>query len=160
MVKNSDKTYGQLIVEAKMKTDKQEVGETVSELSKYFIRLVEEICQQQAERCIERGFRLSKYYIWIGLRKSDLTANALHIIPTIRVSRPTPDHTIFKDSILWSVTDMNKIKYEWNVIADELANYILNNKPRFDVQTILQAIKQKTNKIDKIEDYIINDKLM
>lgn len=156
MKNKRDKTYGQMIIEARQKTDRQEVGETVSELAKYFKNLIEEICNLQAEKCLEKGFTIDKYYIWIGLRKDDLTANALHIIPVVRKTRPIPDHTIFKDHMLWSVHDMNRVVFEWNVMSPELTEYIVHNKPKFETQTVQQAIKQKTNKIDKIEDYMEN----
>lgn len=160
MVKNSNKTYGQHILDARKKVDKQEVGDTLNELLKYFKNLIDEICNQQAEVCMQKGFDLKKYYIWIGLRKSALTSNALHIFPIVRYTRPIPDNIIFKDHMLWTVKNMNMVVFEWNHVSNELANYIVNNKPTFEDQTTQMAERQQKGKIDRIEDYIIDGKLM
>jgi hypothetical protein len=159
MVKNSKLTYGQNIIKAREQTDRQEVGETLHALLKYFKNLLEDICNEQAEMCLRKGFDLKKYYIWIGLRKDSLAANVLHISPLVRYTRPIPDDEIFKDHFLWSVTNMNQVVFEWNHIGNELANYIIHNKPSFEIDTVSNAIKQQTGKIDKIEDYVIDGKL-
>ena len=157
MVKNSDKTYGQLIQEARQMTDRQEVGDTVRELLKYFKNLIDETCQQQAENCMSKGFTLPKYYIWIRLRKDDLTSNALHILPQARVTRPTKDQA--KDHFLWSVTNLNQIKYEWSVISNELANFIIANKHQFHPHTVAMTESQLSGKIEPINEYLVNGKL-
>ena len=140
--------------EARQMTDKQEVGDTTNELLKYLKDLVNECVNQQAEKCLEKDFTLKKYYVWIIFRKDGLSANNIHFLPQTRVTRPFKSQA--KDHILWSVTNMNEIKYEWNVISDELANYIIHNKPKFHDQTVKMAENQLKNKIEKIENYVLD----
>lgn len=154
MVKNSNKTYGELMLEARSKTDRQEVGETLQVLLKHLENLIDEAVNLQAEK----GKFYKKYYIWIRFRKEPYANNALHIYPQCRLTRPSPYQD--EDHILWSVTNMNEIKYEWNVMSEEMTAFVLANKPKFHEQTVAMAKSYKEDKIDKIEDYMIGDKVI
>ena len=67
MVKNSDKTYGDLMLEARAKSGIQEVGETVEPCMGKFKAIIEEAVQKNYEKGV-RG----KYYIHIWLQKEPL----------------------------------------------------------------------------------------
>lgn len=153
MVKCSDKTYGQLMLEASQLTERQEVGETNEALMKQLKGIIEEAVNLQAEK----GKFYKQYYIWIRFRKEPYTANALHLYPMCRLTRPSPYQD--KDHILWSVTNMNEVKFEWNVMSDELTNYVLANKPMFHDHTVAMAKAYKEDKLEKLDDYLVDGKI-
>lgn len=153
MVVNSDKTYGEHMEKARTITDRQEVGETLEALLKQLKSMIEESVNQQAEICMKKGFNLPKYYIWYRFRKEPYANNTIHIYPMHRTTRPSPYQD--KDHILWSVTNLNEVKYEWNVMSDEVTNYVLANKPKFHDQTVQMAQAYKQDKLEKLSDYIV-----
>lgn len=158
MVKNSDKTYGQLILEAKQKTDKQEIGETSQPIAKQLENFVNETVQKQAEACFDKGFTLDKYYIHISIIKDPWSPNVLKIVPhPIRQTRPSPYQK--EDHYLWSVTNMNHIQFEWCIPSKEILTYILKHPNEFDMNYVRMLKKYCEDKIDRIEDYMIKGKL-
>jgi len=64
MVKNSTKTYGELMLIARDKTDKQEVGETSEALMNDFKKIIEQAVQGNYDKGIK-----GKYYIHIWVTK-------------------------------------------------------------------------------------------
>ncbi len=158
MVKNSKLTYGQLIHQAHGLTDKQEIGETVQPIMKQLEDFVNETVQKQAEACMAKGFTLDKYYIHIAIMKDPHTPNCLKIVPyPIRRTRPSPYQQ--QDHYLWSVTNMNQIQFEWCIPSKEILTYILKHPNEFDQEYIRMLHKYCKDKIDKIEDYMIDGKL-
>lgn len=165
MVKGSDKTYGQLILEAQTKTGRQEVGETVEPLMQHLQNIIEDIVNKQYERCMEKSFDLPKYYIHIFIVKDPLASqgmgaqNVLRIRrPHCRVTRPSPYQE--EDHYLWSVENYSNVKFEWCIPQKETVKYILDHPNEFDKDYVAMLRKYCEDKLDKIEDYVINDKII
>lgn len=158
MVRNSDKTYGQLMQQAREITERQEVGETLQALNTHFKKYIDEWVQQQAEVCMKKGFKLPKYYIWVRLRGEPYANNATHIYPMLRVTRPSPHQD--PEHILWSVTNLNEVKFEWNKMSAGMTNYVLANPDKFHEQTVGIAKSIKDDKLEKTDDYLVNGKLI
>lgn len=152
MVKNSDKTYGQLMQEARTMTGKQEVGETVPAIMDKLKSIIEECVNLESER----GTR-GRYYIHIWVQKEPYAQNALRIYPQCRRTRPSPYQG--HDHYLWSVENGGKVTFEWCIPNKETLNYILANPGKFDVNYVRMLRKYCADKIDKIEDYQINGKI-
>ena len=164
MVKNSTQTYGQLILEAQTKTDRQDVGETLEPILKQLKGIIEECVQLQAEACNKGGFYLPKYYIHIFIVKDPQAyhgqeaPNVLRIRkPHCRVTRPSPYQD--EDHYLWSVTNYDHIKFEWCIPSHEVMQYILKNPNQFDVNYVRMLRQYASDKIDRIEDYMIDGKI-
>lgn len=152
MVKNSDKTYGELMQEARAKTDHQEVGETTPQIMQKFKDIIEEAVQKNYEKGV-RG----KYYIHIWVQKEPYTQNALHIYPQCRRTRPSPYQG--NDHYLWSVEDGGIVKFEWCIPKKEVLSYILKNPHEFDKEYVAMLRKYAQDKLEKIEDYLVNGKI-
>lgn len=164
MVQNSIKTYGELLLEAQTKTDRQEVGETLEPILKQLQNIIEEIVQLQAESAMKGGFYLPKYYIHIFIVKDPLGANGMEAPNTLRIRKPhcrvtRPSPYQEEDHFLWSVTNLNDVKFEWCIPSKEIVQYVLSNPGKFHRDYVVMLRKYCEDKIDKIEDYMINGKV-
>lgn len=153
MVKGSDKTYGELMLEARAKTDRQEVGETSEALMSQFKDIIEDAVQKN----YEKGTK-GKYYIHIWIQKEPYAQNSLHIYPQCRRTRPSPYQG--HDHYLWSVEDGGKVTFEWCIPKKEILTYILNNPHEFDSEYVRMLRKYSLDRLEKIEDYIVGDKVI
>lgn len=153
MVKNSDKTYGQLMQEAAALTDRQEVGETNEALMNQFNKIIEEAVQGNFDKGIK-----GKYYIHIWLQKEPYAQNAIRIYPQCRRTRPSPYQG--EDHYLWSVEDGGKVTFEWCIPKKEVVRYILANPNKFDPGYVLMLRKYTQDKIEKLSDYLVDGKIM
>ena len=135
-----------------------EVGEILQAALPKFKAHIESIVQQQYDMCMKKGFDLKKYYIWILYYKNNHT-NKLVFRPAIcRVTRPSPYQD--EDMFLWSVTDYDHVKFEYAIPKKETLNYILANPDKFDKEHVKMLQRYCNDKIDKIEDYIIQGKIV
>jgi hypothetical protein len=153
MVANSSKTYGELMLEARAKNDYQEVGETVTPLMEKFKGIIEEAVQKNYENGVT-----GKYYIHIWVQKEPYAQNALHIYPMCRRTRPSPYQG--DDHYLWSVMDGGEVKFEWCIPKKEVLAYILKNPQEFDVNYVRMLKSYCKDKLEKIEDYMVGDKVI
>jgi len=153
MVKNSTKTYGEFMLEARAKNDRQEVGETVGPLMSRFNEIIEDAVQKNCEKGV-RG----KYYIHIWIQKEPYAQNSLHIYPQCRRTRPSPYQG--NDHYLWSVEDGGRVTFEWCIPKKEVVNYILKNPNEFDVDYVRMLRKYCSDKLENIEDYLVKDKIL
>lgn len=153
MVKNSSKTYGELMLDARKQTDRQEVGETTEALMDQFKRIIEEAVQANYEKGVT-----GKYYIHIWVNKEPYAQNTLHIYPQCRRTRPSPYQG--HDHYLWSVEDGGKVTFEWCIPKRQILQYILDNPHKFDVKYVQMLRKYMSDKLEKIEDYLIKDKIL
>lgn len=153
MVRNSDKTYGEIILDARSKTDYQEVGETTEALMPKFKSIIEDAVQKTYEQGIQ-----GKYYIHIWVQKDPYTQNALHIYPQVRRTRPSPYQG--NDHYLWSVTDQCNVKFEWCIPKKEVLSYILANPKEFDVDYVKMLRKYSLDTLEKEDDYLVEGKLV
>ena len=151
MVKNSEKTYGELMLEAREKNDKQEVGETSSAIMDKFKSIIEEAVQKNYEKGV-RG----KYYIHIWVQKEPYAQNALHIYPQCRRTRPSPYQG--HDHYLWSVQDGGKVTFEWCIPKKEVLTYILKHPNEFDSNYVTMLRRYATDKLEHISDYLVKGK--
>lgn len=166
MVKDSNKTYGELILEAqKMTSGIQEVGETVGPIMLQLKGIIEQCVQMQYEKCQEKGFHLPKYYIHIFIVKDPLASQGMgvHNIlrirkPHLRVTRPSPYQE--EDHYLWSVENYDHVKFEWCIPSKEILSYILAHEHEFDKDYVIMLKRFMHDKIEKIEDYLVNDKII
>lgn len=152
MVKNSDKTYGQLMQEAASLTDHQEVGETLEAVTTRFKDIIEEAVQKNFENGIT-----GKYYIHIWVQKEPYAQNALRIYPQCRRTRPSPYQG--NDHYLWSVEDGGKVTFEWCIPKKEVLAYILKNPQQFDVNYVRMLKKYSEDKLEKVDDYFVEGKI-
>ena len=151
MVQNSDKTYGQLMVEAREMTGHQEVGETLQPLLEKFKNIIEDAVQANHDKGVT-----GKYYIHIIVRKEPYTANALHIYPMCRRTRPSPYQN--EEHFLWSVEE-GKITPEWNIPCRGTLKYILANPHNFDPQYVFQLKQYVKDTLEKESDYLVQGEL-
>lgn len=166
MVKGSDKTYGQLILQAQtMENNGQQVGETLVPVMKKLQNIVEEIVQLQYEVCLKKGFHLKKYYIHIFIVKDPLAAqgmgapNVLRIRkPQVRVTRPSPHQE--EDHYLWSVENYDNIKFEWCIPSKEEVWNILANPTMYPTSYVDMLRRYATDKLEKLEDYVVDGKVI
>lgn len=152
MVKNSDKTYGDLMLEARAKTDYQEVGETVNPLMGKFKEIIEESVQKNHDNGVK-----GRYYIHIWVTKEPYAQNSLHIYPQCRRSRPSPYQG--NDHYLWSVDDGGLVKFEWCIPKKEVLTYILANPHEFDKDYVSMLRRYAHDKLENISDYVVGDKI-
>jgi len=153
MVQNSNKTYGELMLEARSLTDRQEVGETVEPLMARFKDIIEEAVQKNYDNGVT-----GKYYIHIWVQKEPYANNTLHIYPQCRRTRPSPYQG--DDHYLWSVEDGGKVTFEWCIPKKETLSYILKHPHEFDVNYVRMLKKYCADKLEKIEDYMVGDKII
>ena len=165
MVKGSDRTYGQLLLDSqKLVSDGQSVGDTVAPMMQQLNNVIEQVVQMQYEQCQKLNFHLPKYYIHIFIVKDPLASQGMGVNnilrirkPHVRLTRPSPYQE--EDHYLWSVTNYDKIKFEWCIPTEEIVVYILANPHEFD-KSYVQMLRDFCNdKIDKIEDYVIDGKI-
>lgn len=153
MVKGSDKTYGELMQEAASMTGKQEVGETVEPIMARFKSIIEEAVQKN----FEKGVR-GRYYIHIWIQKEPYAQNAMRIYPQCRRTRPSPYQG--HDHYLWSVDDGGIVNFEWCIPKKEIVQYILKNPHEFDKNYVRMLKKYCEDKLEKLEDYLVGDKII
>ena len=153
MVKNSTKTYGELMLIARDKTDKQEVGETSEALMNDFKKIIEQAVQGNYDKGIK-----GKYYIHIWVTKEPYAQNTLHIYPQCRRTRPSPYQG--NDHYLWSVEDVGIVNFEWCIPKKEVLTYILKNPNEFDRDYVAMLQKFTKDKLEKLEDYVVDGKVI
>jgi hypothetical protein len=146
VVKGSDKSYGQLMLEAAAKSDHQEVGETSEALMQRFKDIIEDAVQKNYDRGI-RG----RYYIHIWLQKEPYAQNAIRIYPQCRRTRPSPYQG--HDHYLWSVDDGGLVNFQWCIPKKEIVKYILSHPNEFDKDYVIMLKKYCQDKIEKLDDY-------
>lgn len=164
MLDNTDKSYAQLLADAASMTDKTEVGDIHPQLMQKLKETLEECVQKQAEVCYEKDIKLPKYYIHIFITKEEHAAkvygapNVIRIRkPHCRITRPSPYQD--EDHYLWSVTNLNEVKFEWCIPKKEVVQYILKHPYEFDVSYV-RMLKQYTNdKLEKLDDYLVDGKI-
>ncbi len=152
MVQGSDKTYGQLMQEAAAMTGKQEVGETVEPVMERFKLIIEDAVQKNYEKGIT-----GKYYIHIWVQKEPYAQNALRIYPQCRRTRPSPYQG--NDHYLWSVEDGGKVTFEWCIPKREVLTYILKNPHEFDINYVRMLKKYSKDKLEKLDNYLVQGKI-
>jgi hypothetical protein len=153
MVRGSDKTYGEHMLKAREQTDRFEMGE----LQPYIEERVKNIIEKAVQKQAEAGKFYPKYYVWLRFRKEPYTSNAIHIYPQCRITRPSPYQD--PNHSLWMVEHMNKITPQWSVMDRGMREYVLKNPNQFDKHTVQQAIDYKKDRLEKIEDYLVDGKI-
>jgi hypothetical protein len=150
MVKNSDKTYGQLMLEAASIKEHQEVGEIMPDLMEKFKNIIEECVQGNYDKGIK-----GKYYIHIWVQKEPYANNTLHIYPQCRRTRPSPYQG--NDHYLWSVEDGGQVNFEWCIPKKEVLAYILANPHEFDINYVRMLKSYCKDTLENPQDYIVKD---
>ena len=153
MVKGSDLTYGQLMQQAALMTDRQEVGETLEPVLERFKLIIEDAVQKNYENGVT-----GKYYIHIWVQKEPYAQNALRIYPQCRRTRPSPYQG--DDHYLWSVMDGGQVNFEWCIPKKEVLAHILKNPQEFDANYVRMLKRYCQDKLEKIEDYMVGDKVI
>ena len=149
---SEDRNYGNLVAKAQAMTGFQEVGETINPLMKRLRDCIEECAQKE----YDRGTR-GKYYIHIWIRKDPHAMNILRIFPQCRRTRPSPYQDY--DHYLWSIDDGGICKFEWCIPDKGCLKYILDNPTKFDSQYIAMLRRYCEDKLEKIDDYLVKDKI-
>lgn len=164
-MQNSDKTYGQLLLEAQKLTEAPQVGECLEVTLGQLKGIIEQVVQKQWEVCEKKGFRLKKYYIHIFIIKDPLASqgmgvnNVLRIRkPQARTTRPSPYQE--EDHYLWSVTDMDRVKFEWCIPQKQVISYILANPQEFDADYVRMLRRYVSDKLETLDDYVVDGKVI
>lgn len=165
MLQDSGQSYVQLMKQAAQLTDdSMEVGDILPDFSAKLKATIEDCVQKQYDMCQEKGFTLPKYYIHIFITKEEHAAkiygapNVMRIRkPHCRVTRPSPYQE--DDHYLWSVTNMNEIKFEWCIPKKEVIGYILKHPEEFDKDYVRMLRLYTEDKLERIEDYLIDGKI-
>lgn len=152
MVRNSDLSYGEVRLKARNMTDHQEIGETMPPVLKQFKAIIDDAIQKQYDAGIS-----GKFYVHLFVRKEDDIANSLHIFAQNRITRPSPYQQ--EDHYLWSVYN-GEAKFEWCIPSKEILGYILANPYEFDPSYVRMLQNFCSDKIERIEDYFVNGKVM
>jgi hypothetical protein len=137
--------------------DTPEVGEILQAAMPKLKAHFNDICQQQYDMCMKKGFHLKKYYIWILYYKNNHTGKLVLRPAICRSTRPSPYQD--EDMLLWSVTNYDHIKFEWAIPKKETLNYILANPDKFDKDHVKMLRDYCNDKIDRIEHYSSNGKV-
>ena len=137
---------------ARSQTGYQEVGETLEALMTQMKGIIEDAVQKEYEAGI-RG----KYYIHIWLQKDPYASNSLHIYPQCRRTRPSPYQG--HDHYLWSVEDGGKVTFLWCIPNKETLMFILNNPGKFDHNYVRMLRNYCSDKIEQLEDYLVDGKI-
>ena len=161
-MRGSEKSYGELLLEAQKQTGYQQVGETVEPIMRQLKDILEQIVQMQYDACMKGGFDLPQYYVHIFIVKDPLasqgmeTHNVLRIRkPHIRVTRPSPYQD--EDHYLWKVTNYDKIEFQWCIPQKEVVAHILSHPNDFDKSYVSMLRKYTQDRIEKLSDYQLSD---
>jgi hypothetical protein len=152
MVKGSTKTYGELMLEARSYTDRQDIGETNEAVMKRFQDIIEDAVQKNYEKGVT-----GKYYIHIWVQKEPYANNTLHIYPQCRRTRPSPYQG--NDHYLWSVEDGGKVTFEWCIPRKEVLQFVLKHPHQFDKNYVIMLKKYCADKMEKLSDYMVDNKI-
>ena len=134
-------------------TDRQEVGETLEPVLERFKLIIEDAVQKNYDNGVT-----GKYYIHIWVQKEPYAQNALRIYPMCRRTRPSPYQG--DDHYLWSVMDGGQVNFEWCIPKKEVLAHILKNPQEFDANYVRMLKRYCQDKLEKIEDYMVGDKVI
>ncbi len=152
MVKGSTKTYGELMLEARSITERQDIGETNEAVMQRFKHIIEDAVQKNYEKGVT-----GKYYIHIWVQKEPYANNTLHIYPQCRRTRPSPYQG--HDHYLWSIEDGGKVTFEWCIPKKEVVQFIMKHPHQFHKDYVTMLKKYCADKIEKLTDYIVDNKI-
>lgn len=153
MVRGSDKTYGELMQEARTMKSPMEIGEITPQVMNKFLDLIEEGIQGN----LKKGIR-GKYYIHLWTQKTPYAQNSIHLYCQTRRTRPSPYQG--NDHYLWSVEHGDKIKFEWCIPKIEMIAHILQNPHEFSLDYVILLKDYLKDKLEKIEDYLVDGKVI
>jgi hypothetical protein len=74
-----------------------------------------------------------------------------------RSTRPSPYQD--EDMLLWSVTNYDHIKFEYGIPKKETLNYILANPDKFEKSHVEMLKKYTQDKLEKLDDYLVDGKI-
>ena len=152
MVENTDLSYAEVRIKARNQTDHQEIGETLPPVLQQFKNIIEDAIQKQYEAGVS-----GKFYVHLFCRKEDDIPNSLHIFAQCRKTRPSPYQQ--EDHYLWSIEN-DRCEFEWCIPSKTILSYILANPNQFDPSYVRMLRDYCSNKIERIEDYLVNGKVM
>ena len=148
MVRNSDKTYGEFLNEARQQTDPMELGEVTPGVFQAFKDKIEEAVQGQYEHNPVKNF-----YIHLFVMKDPYAANAIKICAHNRRTRPSPYQDF--DHYLYSVTDYNNVKFEWCIPKKEITAQVLENPTLFHPEYVSLLRKYVSDTLENASDYVL-----
>jgi hypothetical protein len=146
------------MVEIIRSNDMPEVGEILQAALPKFKAHIESIAQQQYEKCQEKGFDLPKYYIWILYYKSNESGKLVFRPAICRVTRPSPYQD--EDMFLWSVTNYNKPKFEYAIPKASTLKYFLENPDKCEKNHLEMLKKYVQDNLEKVEDYLVDGRIV
>lgn len=158
MIQSPDKSYAQLMQDAYSLYDTPETGEIINACMPKLKAQIESIVQMQYDKCMEKGFSLEKYYIWMLYYKNEHTGRLVFRKPVCRVTRPSPYQD--EDMLLWSVTNYDNVKFEWAVPKKETLNYILKNPDKFDKDYVKMLTDYVNDNLEKADDYLVSGNII
>lgn len=99
-----------------------------------------------------------KYYIHFWFQTVQ-TEEGIKYLPMFQCRRTRPSPYQMQDHYLWSVDQGGLVKPEWNIPPKETITYILANPEKFDKELVTMLRRYCNDKLEKIEDYIIQGKI-
>lgn len=141
-MKNTDLSYGDIVTKAMKMTDRQEVGETYEAVAEQFCKIFSEAIEGNRSKGV-----VGKYYIWIRVQKDPYAANALHLFPMCRRTRPSPYET--EDHYLWHYDSASsQLSFCWCIPRKEITAYVLANPTMFDQDYVRLLRKYRIKRLD------------
>lgn len=137
--KPQKKTFGQEVLDAQKMSGYQSVEDTWQAYQPKFIELIKE--------AVSKGEQagLTKFYIWILIRKPPEAPNIMQICPYIRTTEPEPWKAW--DHYCYEFNKKEGLKLLWSVPRPEVMNYILTNPHGFD-PSYVRMLKKVKKRID------------
>ncbi len=120
------------------------------------IKRFEDVIQELAQKQYDKGTR-GTYYIHSWVRNDPNDPKKFIRFTQCRRSRPSPyqdyDHALY-------LIDENLIcHFQWSIPNKQELKYMLENPEKYDPSSIAMLRKYCEDKIERIEDYMVNGKL-
>ncbi len=126
----------------------------VGEMLKYAQRRIVHVINNIVQKNYDQGTR-GKYYIHFWFQtQGDQYA------PNYQCRRTRPSAYQMQDHYLWSVEDGGKVSFEWCIPKKETLSHILKNPHEFDKDYVNMLKKYCADKLEKIDDYLVNGKII
>jgi hypothetical protein len=121
------------------------------------IRRMKDVIEELAQKEYDKGIR-GRYYIHSWVRQHPEEKNEFIRFTQCRLSRPSPYQDY--DHALWLIDENQICHFEWSIPNKQELRYMLANPERYDPSSIKMLRRYCEDKLEKIEDYLVNDKLI
>lgn len=131
-----------------------EVGDVLCSYLEKMKYRIERIVQNNYDKGVT-----GKYYIHFWFQTVQ-TERGIRFLPMYLCRKTRPSPYQMEDHYLWSVEDGGKVTFQWCIPKEETLAYILSHPYEFDADYVRMLRKFTTDKLEKIEDYLVGDKVI